>query len=477
MFSSRLFFMATHTPGKKNKDARGGRLFEAVARELYVRNAELAVRNKTLSLLHRLDAVAMASLETNRMTGNIARILIDEFHFDIAAIGVVDKTHRRLSWLAMECLKMNPAVCRVDARTRPIALTRTNNLAVQSVKQRRRITTRSLADVLVPAFSASSVAAHQTANRIRSVILYPIQTDAGVLGVMMIGLNRKSRDLTRHEQETIDGLLSLVTIAIQKAQMYTSLKEATEALTRANKKLTELDALKTEFLSIASHQLRTPLAVIKGYAGMMEQGMLGRMNERQRGALAKVSTSTQELIALVQHLLDISRIETGRLVVNLAPVDMVRIAQDVTEFLRPRALEKGLPIHVSAHGPIWARADEEKVKEIVMNYLDNAIKYADRGRVSIRVAREARVVHVAVHDVGHGLTAADQAHLFEKFTRGSASKHTKVSTGLGLYVCRRLAEAMGGRVWAQSAGRGKGSTFHLELPATSGAKTVRPFRR
>jgi signal transduction histidine kinase len=141
------------------------------------------------------------------------------------------------------------------------------------------------------------------------------------------------------------------------------------------------------------------------------------------------------------------------------------LTASVVEFLRPKAEEKRLKLAVDIQPDLFALADEEKFKEVLMNFIDNAIKYTPSGSVRVHLAAEDGAVRVAVEDTGYGLTATDREQLFEKFARGSASKQVQVSTGLGLYVCRRLVEAMGGRIWAESKGPGKGSTFLFTLPA------------
>lgn len=458
------------TVAQKTKRAPGGRLFDSVARELYVRNAELAVRTKALSLLRRLDETALASLETEAMAHNIATILTEELSFPMIAIALVQPEQKSLMWRAISCTPSNAIVCSASL-AKEIPFRFSENRCVQVVQTRRPCAVHSLKHVLTPSFPAAKIAAYERSMGIKSALLYPLSAHKEALGVLVIGLNRSRRDLTRFEQETLEGAVSLVTVAVQKAQTYTSLKETTAKLAAANNKLQELDALKTEFLSIASHQLRTPLAVTKGYAAMMTQHMLGPLSKKQLDAMQKITRSTEELISLVNHLLDVSRIEAGRLVLRVGSVCLAPLVHEVVDFLASRAKEKGVVLSVAGEGKIYVQADQDKLKEILMNYIDNAIKYTPSGNISIAWKQEGQLIRFSVADTGFGLTKSDLSHLFEKFSRGSASNQVSVSTGLGLYVCRRLAEAMGGRVWAESRGKGKGSTFFLALPLTKAPKS------
>jgi signal transduction histidine kinase len=267
---------------------------------------------------------------------------------------------------------------------------------------------------------------------------------------------------------------SFLTQAKQKeelAKLSEQLSRANEHLKLANKKLKELDSLKTEFLSIASHQLRTPLAVAKGYLSMLSEGMVGSVSKRQEKTISLLESNNEGLIALVNQLLNLSRIESNRLKINLSRVDLGKAASETSAFFAPRAKEKGTALRLEApKAPIFVTADPEKLREILTNLLDNAIKYTEKGSITMRLSHNGHAF-VDVIDTGYGLTEKDKRHLFEKFASGSASAHANVTSGFGLFVVRKLAEAMGGSVSADSPGPGKGSTFRVALPLAKGGLT------
>lgn len=444
------------------------KLIDSVNRELYAKNAELAVRNKTMSLLRRLDEAAMTALEVSPMAVEIVRILANEFNYRIIAIAL--KEGKALHWRAVACAASREGMCAPVPVGKPVLLTNKANACVKTARTGKSGKTDDLAEVFVPSYGTQQVRAFAEEAGVKSALILPMHADDDTIGVIAVGLNRDAADLSEYERETLDGLMSLIVIAIQKAQTYESLQNTTGKLRAANKKLQELDALKTEFLSIASHQLRTPLAVTKGYVAMLEDGMVGKVNKKQHAALENVRASTESLILLVNHLLDLTRIESGRLAVKSEPVDVGELCRWVTGFIGQKAKEAGLALTCELpKKPVMAQGDGDKVKEIVMNLVDNAVKYTEKGSVRVTLEVQGRQAVMRVVDTGYGLTDADKRKLFQKFSRGHASKFVKSSSGLGLYVVRKLVEAMKGSIEAQSAGVGKGTTFEVRLPLAQAA--------
>ncbi len=250
----------------------------------------------------------------------------------------------------------------------------------------------------------------------------------------------------------------------REAKQRSQISALVAELHEKNTKLETLDRAKTEFLSIASHQLRTPLSVIRGYIAMMQEASYGKLSKAQMDVVGKVRTSAETLIELVNHLLNVSRIESGRITVVVEPVNLSKICVDVSGFLSLKAKQQQLTLNCQKKKVPSVAGDESKVKEVVMNLVENALKYTEKGGVSVKFFDESKTVRVEVRDTGRGLTKEDLEKLFQKFSRGSAAAHNRVSgTGLGLYVCKRLVEAMGGEIWAESPGQGKGSLFAFRL--------------
>ena len=247
-------------------------------------------------------------------------------------------------------------------------------------------------------------------------------------------------------------------------------------LAQANDKLRALDNAKSEFISIASHQLRTPLTAIKGFVSLLLEGSYGKLDAKPQEAMNKVYISNERLIHLVEDLLNVSRMESGRMEFKFAPTRMEDLCQEIVETFVLNAKDKNLYLHYTKPAtPLPELAiDAGKVKEVVSNIIDNALKYTPKGGVTLRVeltknqeltTDNKEVIRVIVSDTGIGIPTTELPYLFAKFSRGKDVGRLNVSgTGLGLYVGKAIVEANGGRIWAESDGEGKGSRFIIELP-------------
>ena len=249
------------------------------------------------------------------------------------------------------------------------------------------------------------------------------------------------------------------------------LQELTAELATANEALKVLDRAKSEFISLASHQLRAPLTVIKGFVSLALEGSLGLIPDKARDGLQKVMFSATQLVKLVNDLLDLSRIESGRIRYDFKPTDFVALVTRVMEEFRQNAEKKGLKISLRNNAdelpPILI--DIDKIIEVVTNLVDNAIKYSTAGEVVLTLERvkeeEGERVRLSVHDTGLGIKPEDISRLFTKFTRTEdARKIDPNGTGIGLYYAHHVTEAHYGTIRVESEGLGKGSTFSVELP-------------
>ncbi len=246
------------------------------------------------------------------------------------------------------------------------------------------------------------------------------------------------------------------------------LQEISTSLAVANQRLKELDNTKSEFISIASHQLRTPLTAIKGYVSLVLEGSYGDVSSEIRDVLEKVYSVNTHLVQLVEDLLSVSRIETGRIQYHYEPVRLESIVADEADMFLPIAKSKGLTLGIRLpRRPLPEMVlDESKIKEVVSNLIDNAIKYTPEGSVTVSVDRGAsETALISVWDTGTGFSEEDKGKLFKKFVRSEkTAKLAPSGTGLGLYVGKNFVEKHGGRIWAESEGVGKGATFFVELP-------------
>jgi signal transduction histidine kinase len=238
-------------------------------------------------------------------------------------------------------------------------------------------------------------------------------------------------------------------------------------LEESNQRLRELDEQKTEFISLASHQLRGPLTAIKGYSSMLLEGDFGQLSSQIKEAIETVFKSTQALVVIVGDYLDITRIEQGRMKYDFVDFDVKDLVQTVVTEVTPSVALSHLSINFSfdSRFSYMVRADQGKIKQVISNLIDNSIKYTKQGEINVTVGFDKRHnILISVKDTGVGIDPEVLPRLFEKFSRApDASKANIMGTGLGLYVARKIMEAHRGKVWAESEGKNKGSTFCIEL--------------
>lgn len=257
----------------------------------------------------------------------------------------------------------------------------------------------------------------------------------------------------------------LVKSVISEIQNKRDLQKTGKQIFQANKSLRGLDKAKSTFISSASHQLRSPLSVIKGISALLLEGSYGQLSPSHKDALTKIYISNERLIGLIEDLLDISHLEEGKVEFTFAKKDINEIAKKAVMGLNLQAKNKKLYLKFKpSKTPLLAWVDESKITEVISNLIDNAIKYTRRGGVSVEVKKAQKTALVVVRDTGIGLKKSEIHHLFERFVRaGRGKKLSTVGTGLGLYVAKKMTLAQKAKIWVESNGEGKGSTFFIEF--------------
>ncbi len=297
-------------------------------------------------------------------------------------------------------------------------------------------------------------------------------------GLILLGKKSESSNYTKRDRQMANSLMPIMAVALQNAYLYQQaiemgnrlrdeMEHTTQELRQANQQLRGFDKAKSEFLSIASHQLYTPLTALRGYVSMLKEGEYGRVTKKQRDILDMVDQSARRLLKFTESLLDISLIESGRFELKLESINLVDIARELVQDLMPLARSKHLSLEFhEPHTSITAVViDKERIRQVMLNFIDNAIKYTEKGRVDVTVYQKDGQIMFAVADTGKGLHQQDIARLFNKFTRvgGAARFHTE-GRGLGLYVARQIVKEHKGEVSVDSPGEGLGSTFGMSLP-------------
>ncbi len=241
--------------------------------------------------------------------------------------------------------------------------------------------------------------------------------------------------------------------------------ERTFELSEANLHLQELDRLKSLFIASMSHELRTPLNSIIGFTGIMAKGLAGEINAEQKKQLGMVQDSARHLLALINDVIDISKIEADKIEAGISTFDLADVIREVNSIYATAAQDRGLDLEMEIPGPLSVTSDERRIRQIIMNLVSNAIKFTDEGRVRVTVEQKGTAFEVSVRDTGIGIGKDDLEQLFRPFGRIAVKGRLTEGTGLGLYLSKKLARFLGGDITAESEPH-RGSLFVFTFPAT-----------
>lgn len=441
--------------------------------ELKESNIEIEIKNKNLNTLQRFSSLILKNVDFTKIAHEIINSIPSEIHdCQNVLLSLVDSKKKYL--VAHSIPEKSPVAKAVfelvggDIAKYKVSLKSRKNVMVQAVRDKRPKMTTDLKDMISPPLP------DKVAERIarlkplaKSVIVIPIVVGEECWGAMAYSLIRPPEEIAASDMEMMGAVTRELGIALERSRFYEKLKSINEKLKEANEHLKDLDRAKSEFMSIASHQLRTPLSGVMGYLSMVLEGDYGKLKKEQKEILEDVFEATQRLIRLVNVFLNVTRIEAGRFILNFAKIDMVNTIEEEVHELQPTADKKGIDLvfkEPRAKIP-EVIVDPDKIKDVVLNLVDNAIKYTKEGEVIVGIKKEGRdKIHITVKDSGVGIDPEEARHLFDKFVRGSGIARVQPDgSGLGLFIARRIVEAHGGDIWVESKGIGKGSTFHFTL--------------
>ncbi|MEM9336306.1 MAG: HAMP domain-containing sensor histidine kinase [Patescibacteria group bacterium] len=295
------------------------------------------------------------------------------------------------------------------------------------------------------------------------------------LGILIISLMfvRKIENVQAIALVTLLLTIALGILLVRSVRKEIQQREEIEGLAlrldKANSKLKALDKLKSEFVSIASHQLRSPLTAIRGYAAMLVEGSYGKVPEKAAEPLRRIEASAHNMALSVEDYLNVSRIESGNMKYSYTDFNLKDLAETITDDIRPQAMKKTLVMSFKSdmNGKGVVHADQGKVQQILHNLINNALKYTPKGTITVFAHddKKKKKMYIEIIDTGVGMEPDTIEHLFDKFERAKdASQVNQGGAGLGLFVARKMAQAMKGDVTAHSKGKGEGSHFILELP-------------
>jgi len=259
--------------------------------------------------------------------------------------------------------------------------------------------------------------------------------------------------------------LKQVERSLQEAhdQLEEKVAQRTKELEDANLKLQEIDRLKSMFIASMNHELRTPLNSIIGFTGVILQGMSGKINKEQRKQLTLVKKSANHLLALINDVIDISKIEAGEMKIAIEKFDLISLAQEVKDSFAVIAEEKGLKLLFQTPPTLLIQSDKRRTRQVMVNFISNALKFTDRGEIEVKIRKKDESAEISVRDTGVGIKKEDMGKLFQAFNRIIINGRLAAGTGLGLYLSKKITDLLGGDIKVESE-FGQGSVFTFTLP-------------
>jgi len=436
---------------------------QQINQEIYKHNLELAVVNKTLSLLRKLYQISLLTLDPATLSLKISDTI--RLGLNLEVVGIFSFNENSDELLPYNFSKSERLVTSINKmgfsiNDFKITVVSTRPLLKETVYGRQPTVTSNLKDVWSEIIDDNKISTITKESHIKTILLYPLVSQDNLIGVLLMGLNRNNNTMSNHEKEAIKNFVDVTAIALDKAYLYKELQDA-------NEKLKGLDKLKTEFVSLASHQLRSPLTAIKGYLSMIIEGDYGELNNELKEPIDRVFESSKNLTTIVEDLLNVSKIEQGGMKYSMEPFNLSELARDEVKDLSVNAEKKGLKICFESDGDnlCIVNGDKEKIRQVLLNFIDNSIKYTKTGGINISVKNNENKVLFSIKDTGMGMTPEIKETLFQRFSRGDGARMNTTGSGLGLYLAKEIVEAHKGRVWVESEGPDKGSTFNVELDA------------
>lgn len=433
---------------------------EKLAKEKIETLKELEQRNKSLAALQRVSDIVLNEMDMKAMSQKI----LDEIPVQLencvgAFLSIVRGGH-----LVAYTVSTNTFTRKVyslvgeDLEKYSYPIKKEFNGLHEVLIEKKMVEGDSLDAFICPPISRPVAKTLQRLIGAKHLVALPLYASGEPLGVMMFVYKVEKSRLHGKDVEIAKAIADDMSLAIQRAQAFQKLKDA-------NEYLSQLDKMKDEFISMASHELNTPLAAIEGYLSMVLDEGMGKVDAKSKEYLSRAYASSKRLAELILDLLNVSRIEQGRLKMKFSQVSMVELAESVVHELQIKADSKKIYLKIEAEKglpKLWC--DPDRIREVIVNLTGNALKFTDKGGVTINIGKsEGDFIRVTVVDTGRGIAKEDQKKLFQKFSQVKREIDEHQGTGLGLYISKNFVELHKGKIWVESEA-GKGSKFIFEIP-------------
>ncbi|MDT8337458.1 MAG: ATP-binding protein, partial [Candidatus Izemoplasmatales bacterium] len=443
-------------------------------------NVQLQERNRFLSALQKVTTLMTQTLDFKKVTQSIADSISTELGYLGGIVMFLGKDRHKLF---PDAVTQTPVI-KQALKLLPKSYSefygdflKDKSSSITAIKEGKVQIGHDLYDFIGPAIPKLVSKAIQKLVGVKTIVAVPIFSESKVIGVIDFLLKDEANDIKETDLSMMNALANQTGIVSRNIELYSQVQASNTELAEANVHLQQLDSAKSEFVSITSHQLRTPMTGIMGYLSMILQGDFGKVPKEQNKILTELLEESQRMIRIINLFLNVSKIESGKMQLNFEEVQIEDVVERVIDMVQQPADDKGLKlIYKKSAKPlpkVWG--DKDKLGDIVLNFTDNAIKYTEKGTVTLITEVTGDYMHFAVKDSGRGIDPEEAKKLFTKFVRGfGIAQVNPDGSGLGLYVARRLTEAHHGEIWVESEGVGKGSTFQVKIPLFNGQKVEEP---
>lgn len=436
-----------------------------ITQEMYKKNLELAERNKILTLLRKIDEIILSTVtKVDQIADQIVQCIINNSYFKTVFIYIIDEKEGILKPLAVGLKKslilMDDDITHVYYNG-IISTSSTENPLIKATKEGKMVEVLKLSSFLSPPLNVETAEKTQKSLGIQKFIIHPFFMRNKPAGVIIFGLGEDQISYP-YWNDLIIRLPEVVSIAIDNALLY-------QQIEKDNDQLKELDRLKDEFVSVASHELRTPMTAIKSYLWMALNKSTKSLDPQVKNEIEIAYNSTERLLKLVTDMLTISRIEGKRLQLQKEEFNFNEISQQVYDILKISAEEKGISFNFNIpEKPITMIGDKEKLREVIQNIIGNALKFTPaKGTISFSISTDEKHLSIEVTNSGSYIPTEELSKLFEKFNRLNIESTNKegatVGTGLGLFITKQIVEMHSGTVDVTSDEK-DGTTFIINLP-------------
>ncbi len=429
--------------------------------ELNKAQEELDKRLNGLDALQKTSRLISTTLDENEIFKRLDQSLIVDLGFEKNLICIYDKAQ------AMQC-RLNVGFSPEEVQFVVVSLEKEKSL-IQALREGHAFTS-----------AASSKQAKEAIIRIFDVqhfVLTPILTQNNIMGILFVGNRSNVSAITEGDEELVSVLANQIGQSLENARLFdqaygasqaleSKVQERTKQLASALEDVKQINKMKSEFISAVSHELRTPLTSIKGYASLLITGKLGAVPDAVKERLEKINAHSDNLVKMINNLLDIARIESGRVEMKMEKCDIATIIETARDLLTPQMKEKNLQWKTDiAAGVPQLLLDSHQAERIFINLVGTAIKFTpEKGTITIRVRHDPQAATIEVSDTGIGVSQEDLNKLFDEFYRvDNAINQNVKGTGLGLSLVKKIVDAHKGKIWVTSE-LNRGTTFHFTLP-------------